>query len=205
MYPNDNQQPVPVDYLNQIAPHQTHKFDLFNKKPVMFEAIGIGILLIFAIFAVIGNLSSSGTKTNEKLAARLNATSSVVDGAKTKMKSSQLRAINAGLNTLLLNEITDITPILAKDGITITKIDKTITSAESTDAMLARLEDARLNIAYDRVYAIEMTAQLDKIIVLMNQIYKSTNSASLKAFLSNSLKNLEPIRKQFSEFDSSKL
>ena len=80
MYPNDNQQPVPVDYLNQIAPHQTHKFDLFNKKPVMFAAIGIGILLIFAIFAVIGNLSSSGTKTNEKLAARLKLKVVMING-----------------------------------------------------------------------------------------------------------------------------
>ncbi len=205
MYPNDNNQPVPVDYLNQIAPHQSNKFALLSKKPILFAAIGIGILLMFVLFAAIGNLASSGTRTNEKLAARLNATLSVVDDAKTKMKSSQLRGYNANLSSQLLNEITDITPILAKDNITFAKIDKTIITAESTSAMMAKLEDARLNVKYDRIYASEMATQLSNILILMNQINKSTNSASLKAFLSNSITNLTPIQKQFSDFNAANL
>ena len=198
MYPNDNKQPLPVDYLNQIAPNQTHKINLFNKQPLLLGGIGIIVLLIVTI--IVASLMSGGIKPTERLAARLTATASVVDDAKTKMKSSQLRAINATLSSLLINSVRDITPILTKDGIKIDKLSKSVVATESTDAMMARLEDARLNVKYDRIYAQEMATQLENILILMNQIENSTSSSSLKTYLSDNITNLQPIQKQFSDF-----
>lgn len=80
-------------------------------------------------------------------------------------------------------------------------LSKTVTSAESDTTILATLEDARLNATYDRIYASEMAHQLDITIILMQKIYKSTSDANLKSVLDTAYKSLQPIQKQFENFN----
>jgi hypothetical protein len=91
---------------------------------------------------------------------------------------------------------------LTKNGISLTKLDKTITTAESGSALSAKLEDARLNAVFDRTYSREMSYQLAALRVLMTSIYKSSGSKSMKSFLQTTDDSLVPIKKQFDTFNS---
>ena len=74
--------------------------------------------------------------------------------------------------------------------------------SESNEKILAKLEDARLNAIYDRSYARELSYQLETTMSLMRQIYNKTKNKDLKTFLEESYNNLEPIQKQFSDFNT---
>jgi len=202
MYPNDNQPTNPADYLNQIAAHAPKKANLFQRQPILIAGISLGVIIM--LFVIIGSLSS-GMGPTEQLAARLLATESTANDVTTKLKSTQLRAINSNLKNYLTNTIRDITPIIATENIKINKLNKNVLSAESNADMLAILEDARLNAIYDRTYAREMAYQLENILILMNQINKTTNNSGLKTFLTDRITNLKPIQKDFNDFNAANL
>ena len=151
--------------------------------------------------ATVGS-SSGGTSPIQTLSARLVSTTNTVTSANKNIKNTKLRALNSSLNIYLSNTTRDLAPILVINKIDAKKPNKSITKAESNVAMLAVLEDARLNAVYDRVYAREMNTQLEKILLLMNQINKTTKSSQTKTFLDNAIKNLEPIQKQFADYNS---
>ena len=209
MYPENQplpqpQQPAPLDsnvplnYLDQIAPQAPKRFGWFGKKPAI---IGLGAILLLA-FAVILLSIPPSTNSVSRLAARLNATSSVATGASSTLRSTKLRSVNSNLKIYLTNTIRDITPFLTKQKINIKKLDKSITAAESTATMLAVLEDARLNAVYDRTYAREMAYKLSTIITLMKEVRKKTNSVSFRAFLDTSMANLAPTQQGFADFNT---
>ena len=201
MYPNNPQptNPTPVDYLNQIAPQAPKKQNIFMGKPIL--AAGIIAIVLLLIVIIIGGILSGVIKDTDRLAARLSSTSSTADSSTANIKSSQLRAINSNLKLYLTNTIRDITPILTKEGVNIKSLGKQVTNAESNTDLLATLEDARLNGIYDRTYAREMAYQLDTILTLMLQINNNTGNKDLKSFLTDARTNLEPIQKQFSDFN----
>ena len=198
MNPNDNQ-PIPSDYLNQIAVQPPKKVNFVRKQPILIG--GVAIIAVIIILTIISNLSG-GIKPSEQLAARLIATKSVADDATSKIKSPELRALNSNLKIYLTNTIRDIAAPLLKDKINVNRLDKKATVAESNVQLLATLEDARLNAIYDRTYAREMAYQLDTVLTLMRQIYNDTSNKDLKSFLDSKIENLVPIQKQFADFNS---
>ncbi|MFZ2125477.1 MAG: hypothetical protein WA087_02725 [Candidatus Saccharimonadales bacterium] len=199
MYPETPTNPTPTDYLNQIAPQAQKPSSLFSSKPIMLGGIAVIILLIIVI--VLGSMNS-GIKPTQQLAARLITTADTVDYATDNIKSSALRELNSKLKLFLTETIRDINPILAKDGVKISSLDKKILALESNTNMLARLEDARLNVDFDNTYAREMSYQLDITLLLMKKIYTSTSSKSLKSFLEDAYTNrLAPIQQDFSKFN----
>jgi predicted outer membrane protein len=199
MYPETPTNPTPTDYLDQIAPQTQKSSSLFSSKPIMLGGIAIIILLIIVI--ALGSMSG-GIKPTQRLAARLTTTAGTVEYAAGNIKSSALRALNSDLKIYLTNTIRDIDPILAKDGVKISSLDKKIMASESNTDMLARLEDARLNVDFDNTYAREMSYQLDMTLLLMKQIYTSTSSNSLKVFLTDAYANLAPTQQLFAKFNS---
>ena len=206
MYPNDNQSPPPPpppDYLSQIAPKAPKtKIDFLKQKPIIIGAAGLILFVIIMMFAAVASNLSGGTTPLKTLSVRLTNTQGVAVSATHTIKNTKLRALNSALNIQLTNAIRDLTPILAQNNIETKKIDKKIISAESNANMLATLEDARLNAIYDRVYAKEMNTQLEKTILLMRQINKSSRNSKTKIFLDNAINNLAPIQKQFADFNA---
>jgi hypothetical protein len=201
MYPDNNQNVSPSDYLNQIAPQQQrNKFDLLSQKPshVVLMALGL-VSVIILIASIIGLMSGNGNDI-EHLAARLTSTQSTAASATENIKSPQLRALNSSLQLYLTNTIRDATPIFVRNGVKMDSLSNSVKSAESNTKMLAVLEDARLNAIYDRTYAREMAYQLDTLITLMRKVYNNTSSKSLKNFLSTAYKSLEPTQKQFADY-----
>lgn len=191
--------PLSPDYLDQIAPQPRKRFNL-SKKQLLIVAIAGGALLLAIILIIAGSFMSN-SKPTEVLAARLQTTSEIVNDASTKIKSTSLRALNSNLKIYLTNTLRDIKAPLASSHVDIDKLNSDVLTAESGDTMLATLEDARLNAKYDRIYASEMSYQLDTIVNLMQQIYNGTNNKQLKSFLQNAYQNLEPTQQQFAKFD----
>lgn len=201
--PQWQQQPptqLPTDYLNQISPQAPKRSPFtFGIKQVLVLG-GALIILVIIIAAVIGGANGGKKAPLERLSVRLTNTEAVANNAQTNLKSSQLRSLNASLKLYFTNTNRDIATPLVAAGITTKKIDKNIIASESTSAMTARLEDARLNAVYDRTYAREMAYQLGNTLTLMNQLYKTTKSESLKTFLSSAYTNLQPTQQAFANF-----
>jgi len=200
----DNIQPAPEmnpDYLNQIAPKPQKKSLLPESKPIKIGIIAVGFLVIITIVGMLASAAGSNIGDSERLAARLQSTQSIILSSKPNVKNSQLRTLNTNLITYLANTQVDLTPILLKHNVKMNSLSKTVTSAESDTTILATLEDARLNATYDRIYASEMAHQLDITIILMQKIYKSTSDANLKSVLDTAYKSLQPIQKQFENFN----
>lgn len=72
------------------------------------------------------------------------------------------------------------------------------TSQETTE----KLEEARLNGVFDRVYAREMSYRLTTIMIQLDTLHKTTDDAALKEYLESTYKNLEPLQKQFEEYNT---
>jgi len=209
MNPNQPQSPPPnvpnpssADYLNQIAP-QTSRLPRFQLGPKLFLMIGgVLVLLVIILSITVNSIAAGQRRPLETLAARLQSTETVVKDAQVNLKSSQLRSLNSELKLFMANTNRDLADPLKRAGVDITKLNATTVKSEATTELTDRLEDARLNAVYDRTYAREMAYKLDTIITLMEQIYDSTSSTSLKTFLETTYKNLEPTQKAFSDFNA---
>lgn len=197
---NPNQTPYSIDYLNQIAP-PTKQPGVGNK--LFFLLIGGGLLVAIIIGVVAFSSGGNGpTKKMQTLAARLATLHTISDKEQKNIKSSQLRSTNSNFTLFLANANRDITGPLSKNGVDVAKLDKTITASETGAELQKSLDDARLNAIYDRIYAREMGYQLDTVAALMKELYTGTNSKALKDFLVATDANLQPIKKQFYEFNA---
>ncbi|MFZ3010025.1 MAG: hypothetical protein WA030_03355 [Candidatus Microsaccharimonas sp.] len=209
MNPNQPQSPpslIPnpssADYLNQIAP-QAPRRTPFKVGPKLFLMIGgVLVLLVIILSISVNSIAAGQRRPLEKLAARLQSTETIVKDAQVNLKSSQLRSLNSELKLFMANTNRDLADPLKRAGVDITKLNAATVKSEATTELTDRLEDARLNAVYDRTYAREMAYKLDTIITLMEQIYDSTSSTSLKTFLETTYKNLEPTQKAFSDFNA---
>lgn len=200
MYPDQQQPNYSIDYLNQIAPQAPKR--QFDPK-FRLIAIILGVATIVTILLVIiTSIGGTPKGSLQQLAARLATTETIATEAQSNLKSSELRSLNGSLKILLTNTNRDIAAPLKLSGINVSKLDKAVAAKENGDALKKTLEDARLNATYDRTYAREMSYQLETIVLQMQQLYSKTSSESLKTFLSTSYKNIEPIQKQFSEFNA---
>lgn len=196
---NPNQNQYSIDYLNQIAPQPQKKG---IKDRFFFFIIGGGLLLAVIALIVIFAAGASGPKQDmQTLAARMATLQTISSDTQRNLKSSDLRSTNSNLTIFLANANRDITAPLSANGIDVKKIDDTITAAEKGEKLTQTLEDARLNAILDRTYAREMTYQLQTVAALVKEIYGSTNSKTLKSYLEKTDADLQPIIRQFSDFN----
>lgn len=193
---------APLDYLNQIAPQAPRRklFEL-NLRTVIIGGIAVVILII--IMSILSNSIANARKEPwEHLSARLDSTAIVVTDASSKIKDSQLRSLNSDVKLYLTNTTRDLSPYLTKLSINPKKLPSAITTAESSTALMAKLEDGRLNAKYDTTYAREMGYQLSTIVALLQELANS-NSGSAKAFLQAAHDNLDPTYKAIESFNTS--
>lgn len=198
MQPNQNQ--YPIDYLNQISP-EVKKPAMQNRILYIVISAAVLLTLVIAVFALLGSGSGS-SKSLSTLAARLQTLQSIASTSQQTIKSSQLRTINSSLSLFLTNTNRDILEPLTANKIKSTALDKTVLAKENGAELKKTLEDARLNAVFDRTYAREMSYELDTVAALMKELYTDTKSQSLKAFLETTDTNLQPIKKQFSDFNA---
>jgi hypothetical protein len=208
MYPNQPTQfptppTPPPDYLNQIAP-QAPKSSPFKLNLKTIIILGAALILLVIIIAVtLSAVVNSQRQPLQQLSARLSSIQVIADKAQPNLKGSQLRSTNSNLRIFLTNTNRDIDQPLLAAGVSTDKIPASILSKESSDGILERLEDARLNAVYDRTYIREMRFILSNTLALMTQIESSTSSAELRTFLSAAKKDLEQLQASFETLDSS--
>lgn len=198
MYPQDQNNPLPVNYLDQISPQNNQPVGLFSK-PIL---IALGVLIVSILLVGFMLLGSAPKDTFEKLAARLTFTSETVEYATGYIKDSNLRAANTNLTLYLENNMRDIEEVLTLNNKSLSKLDKNILAEESDSTVQERLEDARLNGIFDRVYAREMAYQLELILSLARQMSKSATKETITDYMSDTITNLEPIQQEFSDFNN---
>ena len=192
--------PIPSNYLDEIAGPQKQT-GMSNK---LFLGIIAGAVLIIVIF-FIALFSGGDSKaiSTERLALRLQTLQKVSDGTHKNLKDSKLRALNSRLITQLTNTNRDIAAPLKAAGINIKKTDKKLTAQENGEKLTKKLEDARLNGMLDRVYANEMSHELETSAIMMENLFKSTKSKSLKKFLEDSYDDLSALQKEFEDYTGS--
>lgn len=198
--PPQNQSPFSSDYLDQIAA-PTKQPGMSNK---LFLGILIGAIIIVIILIVAMFTAGSSTKaiSTERLGLKLTTLQTVSEDAHKNIKSSELRAINSRLTTQLTNANRDIVAPLEAADIDLKKVDKELIAEEDGETLKASLEDARLNGTFDRMYATEMSYQLETTTILMSNLHESTKRKSLKEFLEPSYKDLAAIQKEFKTYSA---
>lgn len=197
------QQPLPPNYLDEIAP-QTPKHSFILNKTRLFILIGIiAVIIVIILSMTVSAITSSKKAPWERLAARVTATSEIAESSEGKIKNSQLRSINSTIKISLTNTQRDLTAPLLTANVEVKKISPSILAAESSTKMAARLEDARLNAKYDSTYAREMNYQLSNLLTLLSQLYASSSNESNKAFLKTTYDNFEPMQESLSLFTAS--
>lgn len=199
MQPN---QPLPTDYLDAIAPKTSKKLPM-NSLPMKLLAVGIVLIILVLILAAVVNAVNATRKgPAETLVARMSATSTIVTDSQSKLKSSQLRSLNSNLSLFFTNTNRDIAAPLAAIGVDVAAIPERVTTEETATAttLSERLEEGRLNAAFDRTYAFEMDYQLSTILTVMQELYNNTSNESLRTFLDTTYKSLQPTQQDFADF-----
>lgn len=197
------QQQLPPNYLDQIAPQSVRHPFLVNKKRLLILGVVFAIVLVSILSFVAGRIGAARLEPWERLAARIATTSEIVASSEGKIKNSELRSTNSNVKISLTNTKRDLVAPLTSIGINADKLPASVSSGESSEAMLSRLEDARLNAKYDSTYAREMSFQLSNLLTLLRQLYNSSSNANNKAFLETTYKNLEPVQESLSKFSAS--
>ena len=197
------QQQTPYDYLDQIAP-QAVKHPFMLNKTRLFVLVGIiAVIIVIILSVIVGAVSSARKDPWERLAARINATAAVAESSEGKIKNSQLRSTNSNVKISLTNTTRDLRAPLITADVNSEKLSKSILEQESSDEMIARLEDARLNAKYDSTYAREMSYQLSNLLTLLKQLYSSSSNEKNKTFLKATYDNFAPVQQSLAEFSAS--
>lgn len=215
MYPQDPLQPqqpqqpqllpnpLPADYLDQISAPQK-KPGISNK---LFFGVIIGgvILVILALLLMISGSGSGKSISTERLGLRLQNLQAISKDSQKAIKDTELRALNSRLTTQLTDINRDIAAPLKSANINLKKADKKTLSQETkrSETLSAKLEDARLNATFDRKYAREMSYEMETSAILMQSLYKSSNSKSLRSFLSDSYDDFSALQKEFARYSAS--
>ena len=164
--------------------------------------IGVVLTIVISFLVFISNASGGPKADMQMLAIRMQALQKIADTSQKNIKSSSLRGVNSNLKSFLSNANRDIAEPLAANKVDIKKLDKKLVAKVEADTLKADLEDARLNATFDDTYAREMSYRLTTLSILMESIYKTSHSKSLKDFLVATDDNLQPIKKQLDEFNS---
>lgn len=201
MNPSTNQ--TPLDYLNQIAP-QAPKRPVFawNIRTILLAGVA-AIVLVIILVNVAGAIANAQKQPWQRLYAKLDATSSVVNDSSTRIKNSQLRSLNSDLKLYITNTQRDLAAPLANLNIVPKKIPASVLALESNTDMKQRLEIGRLNAKFDSTYAREMTYQVATILALLQQLYSAGAGPQTQAFLKTAYNNLGPTYTALSKFSAS--
>jgi hypothetical protein len=190
-----------LDYLNQIAPQAPKKamFELNLRNIIFLGLIAVGIIVGLAM--IVGALTSSSKEPWQRLSARLDATAIISESATSNIKNSELRSVNSTLKLYIANTKRELATPLAQLEIVPAKLPPRILKEESSELIMSRLENGRLNAKYDTTYSREMSYLLATILALLERLQASSGEVTKKT-LQAAHNDLSPIYKSVSSFDA---
>lgn len=192
---------APIDYLDQIAPKQKAARG-FSRKQV--GIIGGLILLGFIGFAIISVLQ--GSKPNiagmsQQVTTRTATTAFIAKESQKKLRSRDLSALNTTIALQLTGSSASLTEAFAKAGVVVGNA-KEAKADDTSEDTTKKLEEARLNGIFDRVYAREMAYRLTTIMLQLDAIHKTTTNAELRAYLETTYNDLKPLQEKLAAYDA---
>ncbi len=200
-------QPLPVDYLNQIAaPMPVKKVSPI----VLYGAIAGVIAFMIGAFLLINSLSKPTDFTTQarSLQSRLATLQTVVEQQQKRLQQNQLSSMNSTLKTSILSMNSDLNTILAARGIKSTDATVAATAKKTEQPYLTKLttklDDAYLTGTLDRSYASQMAYELTIVKSMMQSLRSSANAKSVNEFYDHNIKTITTAIDEFSKFTSSK-
>lgn len=193
---------APIDYLEQIAPKQKASFGFSRKQVAILGAVILVGFIGFAAAAILQSGKPNIGAVSRQLTMRVGATSTIAKDAQKNLRSRDLHALNTSLTIQLANTNTGLATAFAEAGVIVGEIKDAKTDDTSAET-IKKLDDARLNGVFDRVYAREMSFRLSTILTHLDSIHKSTKNTKLREYLETTYKNLEPLQKQLAEYSAS--
>ena len=190
-----------MDYLNQIAAPAPQK----TINPLMlWGAIGGVLLLLFgAVFFITNSGGPSYSQQLSNFVYRIDAMKKLVNDNSKNVQSSELRRANSALSLTLTNTKRDsAAPLAAADIKKLPTAPKTSAVTKEFAAVSTRLEDARLNNQFDRVYVREISYQIATARSEIKRLGNTSKSKSLKEFLTSAENNFAPLNDQFESFNN---
>lgn len=193
-----------ADYLDQIAgpvPTKNTKGVYLLWAIIILSIITAGVLA----FTMLSNRPTSMSRATE-LYLRMETLKKVSENTHRQLRSNDLRVSNRSFSLFLTNAIRDIEAPIKAAGIKKSEIPKSIRNREA--ALSSQLKDtfdeALLNVSLDRVYAREMTYQLNTLQAMMKAVGEMSSNKEILAYLETTNSNLAPVMRSFSEFAATK-
>ena len=199
--------PYTVEYLNKIAPKKAAPFWTKGK---ILGASALAIALFFSIFIIVtGDRGDDSAQAVIRAYYNISQLKDTTKAYQNKIKSSDLAAVNAGINVSLGSNEQDLREFMKTKKIEIPRGDskKNSQAIKQTDAIFAELnknlDDAFLNATIDEVYSREMAYQMVRVKELIIRRKKSAAS-SQKAMYEKIEKNLDEVSKQLENYKKAK-
>jgi hypothetical protein len=165
---------------------------------------GIIFTLVITVIFIFNSGSPSRAETFTNYVHRVQALSRLTSSSTKIIQNSELRALNATTVSVLGTANQESSDVLK--AVDIKKLPannaKSPIAAEFSE-LNTKLDNARLNVAYDRVYAREIGYHLAKIRAQINTLHKSSKNKKLRAYLEKTDANLQPLVSQYNQFNNS--
>ena len=199
--------PYTVEYLNKIAPKKAAPF--WTKGKILGASVLL-ISLFFSIFIIVtSNKGDDNTQAVVRAYYNISKLKETAKSFQNKIKSSDLAAVNAGINTSLTSNEQDLKEFMKSRKIEVPRGDskKNSQAIKQTDAIfdkfIATLDDAFLNATIDEVYSREMAYQLIRVKDLITRRKKASPS-SQRSVYEKIEKNLAESSKQLENYHKAK-
>lgn len=191
-----------IDYLNQLAGSAPGQQAAQPNQKIVLFGIGGFLAVALAVFLLIftNQGGPTGPKPEQTLYSTIFNSSQVTDKAEKNIRDSQLASISTALNGQLLNDLTAMATPLQKSGIDAKKLQSSLKKKKEFTKTLDKLEDARLNAIYDRVYSREISYELDLIMMQMDKTTKLSTNSKIKEFIKSDKANYDTIKKSLDEY-----
>ncbi len=200
---------APIDYLDQMTREQAAAQKPKGTDPLSFLSnltrlhvaiIGAVVLVIFIAIAAAAYFRGDPpdiTGMNNRLTQRVAAQKSIADDAQKKIRNGRL----AGLNTTLYVHLTGMQANLEKELAGTKDSAKTVLKSKEHLATLEKLEDARLNGVYDRVYITEAQHALTQIEASITELMPYVTKEEVKTLLKDSQDKIKTYLTQLKEIE----
>lgn len=203
------------EYLNQISqsnrpvkPRST-KSHLFRDTPLLKIIIG-GVVIFFFLMALgilLSNLNKKPTDLIKQLYVRTSNVQSTLEPYGSSLKSSQLRAINASVSSVLTNASRELSAYITEtsgdDKSALIPDEKTAASESALiNELNTSLTNAKLNGILDRNWHNQVSLQVSLLLSLTSNLAARNKDPKLASILSSYYSNLSTIDERLSAYES---
>lgn len=198
-------------YLNQISQstRPAKSANPMRKFSIAKIAAG-GIVLFFLIMAfgaLLGSLNQKPTELTKQLYLRSTNLRTTINNTNSYLKTSQLRAINASLSSVLSNTNNQLATYLIahskdEDDALIPKDSVIESETALNDELNQSLLNARLNGILDRVYDTQINLQVSLLLSMISELASRNKDPELNTILATFHSSLTTIQQSLENYSN---